>query len=582
MQSSATKVPPAHVAKIARAVVEQFGTENADAVTTKLGRTRAGHAAEQAHKTLRLHGLKAEVEIKYMQEPCNGMPVCYMSDYIRALQKRNQLSRLFAGLSEKEAMPVLASFWRKYQKLFPSLEVFELFDDPDHPAQPETTIPLDIHTDEGRGLKKTAVMIISSAPSLGIGTLKQKATRRLPEKHALNFAGQTQGNRMVHVVAPKETYEKNHVAYEGMCGHVALNSRLLLDQGFNHQNRTWCVAYLATLGDWPAHIKNGNLERSFLHGAKMASQSADKLSGICHICSAGIAGVPWEDVRLTAKSLLTIGLVEPWSRESPWLALIHYRGLRHACFPPDIWHGWSLGWGKECTASSVVRSLQYFPGNNIGERVENADKDLQSYCRRSKENLSFACLTQLKLGWDSQDAWPKGSWSKAEDTRIVLQWQIEWLRDNRAVWRGDAILALVLPAFEAIDSVFSALYSHGYYIPEAEGLQIAQDGLSFLGMMQDCINICMDGDGVQLNLFKMQPKMHMLFHAFAEMHFQCKRCGFCQNPLSQSCQLPEDLIGKTCRLSRRVDSRLVSQRTLDCHLICAGMSWMIPYLYEDD
>ena len=79
-----------------------------------------------------------------------------------------------------------------------------MFDDSDHPAVPERTIPCFLHTDEGRGLKQTPVLVAASAGALGRGTLKQ---RRLvgppPDKMGLNFAGETQGNRMVHIAVPK-------------------------------------------------------------------------------------------------------------------------------------------------------------------------------------------------------------------------------------------------------------------------------------------------------------------------------------------------------------------------------------------
>ena len=582
----AAEVPAAHVTRIAKAVLDQFGREKVDAVTLRLGRAGERHGADAAHRTLCAAGLKADVPIKHMSEPCKGLPVCYMSDYVAALKKRNQLNRLCAGLRDKEMQQANSAFWRKIRILFPSLEVFKCFDDPEHPAQPDTTFACDIHTDEGRGQKKVPMMVISSAPCLGLGTLKQRATRSLPDKLALNFAGQTQGNRMVHAVVPKDYYDGDQAKYQAMCGHIAMNCRLLLDQGFEYQGRVWCVAYVATLGDWPAHIKNGNFLRSFLNGVKQANQTEDRLGGICHLCCAGISGVPWEDVSLSAKSLLTIGLVEAWTEDSAFLSLITYEGLRHACFPPDIWHGWALGWGKETSASSVVATLKYYAAaDRVEDRVSAADANLHAYLATTKDNLSFKVLNKGKLGWETQDSFPKGSWSKAEDTRIILQWQINWLQANRETWHGDELLSIVLPAFKAIDFAFSELYSHGYFIPADAGIVIAKSGLSFLNMMQACIKLCVDAcvrcEQGPLNLFKQQPKMHMMFHAFAQMYFQCQKHGFCQNPLSQSCQMPEDLIGKVCRTSRRVDNRLVSQRTLDCYLICAGMQWLIPYVYED-
>jgi hypothetical protein len=142
------------------------------------------------------------------------------------------------------------------------------------------------------------------------------------------------------------------------------------------------------------------------------------------------------------------------------------------------------------------------------------------------------------------------------------------------------LLDCMLEAMTAIDFAFSEMYSHGVFIAAEHSLPLANAGLAFLKLHQKCIRICAACDP-PLNRFKQYPKQHMLFHCFAWMLQQTQQHGFALNPLVEACQMSEDLIGKVCRLSRRVDPRTVAQRTLESVLIAAAEGWQSPFRYDD-
>jgi hypothetical protein len=142
------------------------------------------------------------------------------------------------------------------------------------------------------------------------------------------------------------------------------------------------------------------------------------------------------------------------------------------------------------------------------------------------------------------------------------------------------LLDLQFEALRCVNLFFAELHEHGIFIPGPDARRLADAGLTFLKLTQACTRICTYGTP-RLYRFKQQPKAHMLFHCLSTMMMQAESCGFALNPLVECCQLPEDLIGKVCRLSRRVDARKVSLRTLQSVLVSAAQSWQRRFVYDD-
>ena len=372
----ATKVPAKHIARFAHAVEQQYGQSKSDAVTSGLAKSaKTGNAAKKLHGLLLRAKLKADVPVEKL--PCEGIPVLYMTHWIEALKKSGQLRRLTGGLRHDEVQYVLQQYWARIRTLYPDHEVSRFIEA--GTMEPGRCIPMFIHTDEGRGLKRQGVMVVSSSPALGRGTAKQKAQRVLENKLSLNFMGCTEGNRFVHVAVQKHFYDQKPEKYQAMLSWVAMNCRILFDDGFEFQNERWHLVYLHSIGDWPAHVKNGNLLRHFGNGIKRADTDPQLWKGICHICCAGIQGIPWEHYSLDAISLKTVGLVEAWEDPGALLSLIVYESSTYEVYAPDVWHNWALGWGKETTASAAVLAVPYFEGSNIEDKVISMNEAIAKY-----------------------------------------------------------------------------------------------------------------------------------------------------------------------------------------------------------
>ena len=93
----------------------------------------------------------------------------------------------------------------------------------------------------------------------------------------------------------------------------------------------------------------------------------------------------------------------------------------------------------------------------------------------------------------------------------------------------------------------------------------AHQWLCSFGCQNLNIGVCGFGIKPSIHLFK-----HMLYSYKLLLLSGCERFV---SLLLFNCEQNEDLIGRMGRLSRRLDSRQVSRRCLECYLLKAGMLW---------
>ena len=74
-------------------------------------------------------------------------------------------------------------------------------------------------------------------------------------------------------------------------------------------------------------------------------------------------------------------------------------------------------------------------------------------------------------------------------------------------------------------------------------------------------------------LFPIVSKAHGLDHVFRSLRWQSDISDFAMNPMIYGVQLQEDLIGRSCKLARRVSPRQTVLRTLQRYLEAAHVAW---------
>ncbi|CAE7941224.1 unnamed protein product [Symbiodinium sp. KB8] len=155
----------------------------------------------------------------------------------------------------------LALFWGRFQLLRPNHPVFELSE-----SDRAYTVPIYLFADEGRGYKKTGIMILGYEPVLGFGCeAEDEKTSR--DELKMNFVGNTYMTRMLFSVLPKTSYEKKDIRLHALVENLTMDLARCFESGLSvkveGRDVLLRVVAIGLKGDWPALIKLGKLERHF-------------------------------------------------------------------------------------------------------------------------------------------------------------------------------------------------------------------------------------------------------------------------------------------------------------------------------
>ena len=158
------------------------------------------------------HNLALDIRITYLDLPREGeaFPVLSVTDTVDYLIRSKNLSKLIGDIPFHELQPTLLEFWRRYSLEWPD---FELFKATGNDLALCRCIPVYIHGDEGRGFKRSGVMILSLQGAIGRGS--RPFQRRHPLlslrkiKMGINLQGSSFNSRFLFTAMPKKYYAKN-------------------------------------------------------------------------------------------------------------------------------------------------------------------------------------------------------------------------------------------------------------------------------------------------------------------------------------------------------------------------------------
>ena len=158
-------MPCAVAIRTARAVVEEVPA----AAGTSLGSLAACHEDHSERDTQRLskkYGLKLPLPLSELLVGAEKVPFIKMTHWANFILQQNLWYRLCGldGPDDQRCSDIWKSFWHKYEKINPGHEIFQR---PNHDFG--KTCGLMLHGDEGRSLRKTPLMVISTHSILGFG-----------------------------------------------------------------------------------------------------------------------------------------------------------------------------------------------------------------------------------------------------------------------------------------------------------------------------------------------------------------------------------------------------------------------------
>ena len=151
------------------------------------------------------------------------------------------------------------------------------------------------------------------------------------------------------------------------------------------------------------------------------------------------------------------------------------------------------------------------------------------------------------------------------------------------VWKYDQVLCAgmdlrgqrsyleeILSCLQHTDLFMTLLYRSGLFLQKRRLALILRHGHEMLRLYSRCAALA---HAKLLPRFKFNPKFHMLCHILLDLQQQAAANKSPVNPLSASCQMPEDFINRCSTLSRNVSSKLVAMRMLDMYKVCVASTW---------
>ena len=146
----------------------------------------------------------------------------------------------------------------------------------------------------------------------------------------------------------------------------------------------------------------------------------------------------------------------------------------------DIWHNWHGGLGKHLVASSVAELLPNMEFASAEAKMPFLNNEYLAWRKTSMLRLHAGQLDLELFGLDTgMQGCPTGSWSKFNDTRILLAF-LEWFLGRRWHFVPTEITEEALRAISSSNKCFRILYSSGWWLTPEQAKSAGHAGLSAL------------------------------------------------------------------------------------------------------
>ena len=125
-------------------------------------------------------------------------------------------------------------------------------------------------------------------------------------------------------------------------------------------------------------------------------------------------------------------------------------------------------------------------------------------------------------------------------------------------------------ALNLMDNIFSKLYRSQVWLSRQEARNIGEAGMEYARVY---MSLTRQAYTAGRPLFLIASKIHALDHIFRDLLRQSDISEAALNPMIWGVQMDEDLIGRTCKISRRVSPRETVLRSFQRYMESAQAAW---------
>ncbi|CAE7390597.1 HERC1, partial [Symbiodinium sp. CCMP2456] len=489
---------------------------------------------------------------------------------------------LFGGYKTRDKIrELLSNFWCSYRAWHPSHEVFREARDGD--LNLHYTLPILIHGDEGRGVRKGNVAVCSMETPFGLATHTEDRSCEWPccdpnNKDTTPCAWQTVNlqfhsflTKYLLFLMPNKIYKQEGVL-AGLLRAVFLQLRCLFFEGIQIGQQIWHVAVIGCKGDMAWFLKLADLDRSFARLSKKQDQMC------CHECLAGCTAMPFEDLSDDPGWAPSVYTQRPWLQEpASGLCLIPYDvACPESILRRDIFHNLKVGVLQDFIAGSlvVIANFGYFHeganhiNNSIVTVLSRMHGHFKLWCAAMGKSPSLQGFTKqfLNIPTKKHYGWSK---SKGNDSVLLVQWLLVLTKAcERDLRREDdrGMLEAIYTAASAANDWLKHMYAHSLWWSQDCAKKSLELGTKFIRTYGFLAYTSLHK--YKLSTYAIKPKLHMLHHSTHSLRCDLRR-NLKQIPslLLSNCEMNEDFIGRICRTARKMHQRNVCQRVLEMYLI---------------
>ena len=482
----------------------------------------------------------------------------------------------------------LGAFWTCYERVHPGHSVYM------HGAsRRQRTLPVLLHGDEGRYLKRSNYMICTLECSLGScpharagcdcntdlvlslyeGLSDPSATDpdtsqavRLALQQSANATGNCFLSKFLCFGVASQHYKK----YPDLLGKafelVAEDLAALCTDGVEvpHKGR-YFGGFLGVKGDMKFHHQVGHLKRSYFNLGRRRDIP------MCHLCMAGAPNVPFESLEDSPPWQSTFCMEPPWDESSvPSLAKIPYDVMcTPKVFALDPFHLWKVGLSRDLLGSGIIAlarlgKFDFEAGCsvNLEDRLARAHSCFKMYCLASHKTPALHSFTRNNMMFPNMAAF---AWAnvKGSDSSLMTKWLLFFIIAQMGPVQVEhrKLVRAITQSLESAVVFWNIMHTHGLWL-ERKCAQRLQHHLS--RMLRAYKRAAFESHALSMSGFGLKPKLHALHHVGEELRVQLRTgAPLVLSPMAYNCESNEDAVGKVCRLSRKLSARLVNQRVFE-------------------
>lgn len=500
---------------------------------------------------------------------------------VNILQKHPWL--LLGGLDPGvQSREMLRTFWNTYQSEHPTHMVFRRA--AAQSLKLETTIPVMLHGDGGRTVKKQPLEVVSLVAVLGLDTYNDLkcscptscdfTTNRDTSDPLLQKLNNRNHSYLTHFLLfafPSKKFKKTPGLLKSMLRRVSQDMARVCSEGISIGAEHYNFAVIGLRGDAEWHSKTGILQRSYQNVGHVNEKAC------CHLCSAGSPGVDFENFRSDAPWKATFLTSVPWAEPPPYDALEFEdwgTGPAAAFFRHDPFHVFRLGIARNFIASCLIfLCLETFyddptsPGESlaIAERLSRAWSHFSLWCEvTGKKPASIRSFSKEKLHFATGTSFPFVG-CKGADTILLLKY-LKFFSSLKINELGETELLRLIKLGCEQGLAFQAIHRHGIWLPAGCRKQIFEMANGFCKTYSRLAALAYSQ---RLTLFGLVPKAHALGHIYFDLE-RTKNNSFSINPATWDTSSSEDFVGRVSRQSRRIGYRCIVSNTLLAYKVKAN------------